>query len=171
MDLLKEKIMQCWNPKFKKVKVWQRWSDSRLKWLKCVLFLTLSIGMSYYQEGCNIDHLTWSKVLIGHPSENPERKPCKTNSKILGWSNLGLVDQVKPFNWDLVFSDPDRSDQSQGLTGSFSQTSLGDRSDWSALTVQTANFWKFDLYPLTLSYECSWFPGYSWASWNIFLTS
>ena len=43
-----------------------------------------SIGMPYYQEGCNIGCLTWSKVLIGHPSENSKRKPCKTNSKILG---------------------------------------------------------------------------------------
>jgi len=44
----------------------------------------LSIGMSYYQEGCNIDYLTRSKVLIDHPSENPERKPLRTNLEILG---------------------------------------------------------------------------------------
>ena len=113
MDLLKEKIMQCWNPKFKKVKVWQRWSDSRFKWLKCVLFLILSICMPYYQEGCNIDHLTWSKVLIGHPSENPERKPCETNSRIFRWSSCDLVDQITLINLGLDFSGLDRSDQSR----------------------------------------------------------
>ena len=42
-------------------------SNSRLKWLNCVLYLILSIGMSYYQEGCNIDYLTRSKVLIDDP--------------------------------------------------------------------------------------------------------
>jgi len=48
------------------------------------LYFILSIGIPYNQEGCNIGSLTWSKVLIGYPSENPEGKPCKTNSKILG---------------------------------------------------------------------------------------
>ena len=112
-----KKIMQCWSPMVDKVKVWQSWSNSRLKWLFCVLYLILSIGMPYYQEGCNIGCLTWSMVLIGHPSENPKRKPCKTNSKLLGWSSLGLVDQVKPFIWGLVFCGLDRFDQFGGVDG------------------------------------------------------
>jgi len=51
--------------------------------MKCVLNLILSIGMPYYQEGCNIDYLTRSKVLIDHPCEDPERKPLRTNIEIL----------------------------------------------------------------------------------------
>ena len=90
----KEKIMQCWNPKFEKIKVWQRWSDSKLKWMKCVSYLILSIGMPYYQEGCNIDYLTRSKILIDNPWEDPERKPLRTNIEILEWSSLDLMDQV-----------------------------------------------------------------------------
>ena len=81
-------------PKIGKVKVWQDWSNSRLKWLSCVLYLILSIGMPYYQEGCNIDYLTWSKVLIDDPWEDPERKPLRTNIEILEWSSLDLMDQV-----------------------------------------------------------------------------
>ena len=96
------------------VKVWQYWSDSRLKWLNCVSYLILSIGMPYYQEGCNIDYLTRSKVLINHPSEDPERKPLRTNLEILGWSSLDLVDQKKSFSCGLGFSDPDLSDRSRG---------------------------------------------------------
>ena len=90
----KEKIMQCWNPKFKKIKVWKIWSDSRLKWMKCVLNLILSIGMPYYQERCNIDYLTRLKVLIDNPLEDPERKPLIANIEILKWSNLDLMDQL-----------------------------------------------------------------------------
>ena len=71
-------VMQCWNPKIEKVKVWQSWSNSSLKWLKCAWYLILSIGMPYYQEGCNIDWLTRSKVLIGHPKwESWEKNPWK----------------------------------------------------------------------------------------------
>ena len=80
------------------VKVWQDWSDSRLKWLNCVSYLILSIGMPYYQEGCNIDYLTRSKVLIDHPSEDPERKPLRTNLEILEWSSVDLMDQVESCN-------------------------------------------------------------------------
>jgi len=76
------------------VKVWQDWSDSKLKWLNCGLYLILSIGMPYYQEGCNIDYLTRSKVLIDDPWEDPERKPLRTNIEILEWSSLDLMDQV-----------------------------------------------------------------------------
>ena len=77
-------LAQVWNCSWKKnamlksqdwqVKVWQDWSDPRLKWLNCVSYLILSIGMPYYQEGLNIDYLTRSKVLIDHPCEDPERK-------------------------------------------------------------------------------------------------
>ena len=71
--------IECCNveiSKLKKIKVWQSRSNSRLKWLKCVWYLILSIGMSYYQEGCNISCLTWSKVLIGHPKwESWEKTP------------------------------------------------------------------------------------------------
>ena len=76
------------------VKVWQDWSDSRLKWLNCVSYLILSIGMPYYQKGCNIDYLTRSKVLIDNPWEDPERKPLRINIEILEWSSLDLIDQV-----------------------------------------------------------------------------
>ena len=110
----KEKIMQCWNPKFEKIKVWQRWSDSRLKWMECVLDLILSICIPYYQEGCNIDYLTRSKVLIGHPSENPERKPLRTNFVLPGWSSVNLVDQVSHLNLGLGSSGPNRSNRSGG---------------------------------------------------------
>ena len=48
----------------------------------CFIF-NLSIGMSYYQDGCNIVYLTRSEVLIDHPSEDPERKPLRTNLEIL----------------------------------------------------------------------------------------
>ena len=75
-----------------------------------VLHFILTIGMSYYQEGYNIDYLTLSKVLIGHPSEKHERKLCKTNSKILGWLSISLVDQVRQLNLGLGSSDPNRSD-------------------------------------------------------------
>ena len=94
----KEKIVQCWNPKFVKIKVWQIWSNLRLKWMKCVLNLILSIGMSYYQEGCNINYLTRSKVLIDNPWENPKRKPLRANIEILVWSSLDLMDQVGSSN-------------------------------------------------------------------------
>ena len=65
--------------------------------------------MSYYQEGYNIDYLTRSKVLTDHPSEDPERKPLRTNLEIFGWSSLDLVDQEESFSSGLGFSDPDRS--------------------------------------------------------------
>ena len=114
MDLLKEKTMQCWNPKVEKIKVWQMWSDSRLKWFKCVLNLILSIGMPYYQEGCNIDYLTRSKVLIDDPCEDPERKPLWTNLETLEWSRHDLMDQVEACKQDLGFSGLDRSYRSGG---------------------------------------------------------
>ena len=61
---------------WRKIKVWQSWSNSRLKWLKCGSYLILSVGTLYYQEGCNIDWLTRSKVLIGHPEwESWEKTP------------------------------------------------------------------------------------------------
>ena len=128
------------------VKVCQDWSDSRLKWLNCVSYLILSIGILYYQEGCNIDYLTRSKLLIGHPSEDPERKYLRTNLEILEWSSLNLMDQVRSLNKGLEYSDPDRSDRSGGATASFSLTGLEDRSDWSSLTVSTASFWVVGIY-------------------------
>ena len=121
------------------VKVWQDWSDSRLKWLNCVSYLILSIGTPYYQERCNIDCLTRSKMLIDHPSEETERKPLRTNLEILGWSSLDLVDQVGYFNRGLEFSDPYRSDRSGGVMAS-------SRPDQSALTALTASFWMVGIY-------------------------
>ena len=56
-----------------------------------------------------IDCLTRSKVLIDHPSEDPERKPLRTNLEILGRSSLDLVDQVGYFSRGLEFSDPNQS--------------------------------------------------------------
>ena len=81
--LLKKKLCNVGIPRSRKSK-YGKAEVIRLKWLNCVLYLILSIGMPYYQEGCNIDYLTRSKVLIGHPSEIPERKPCETNSRIFG---------------------------------------------------------------------------------------
>ena len=72
MDLLKKRECNVEIPRLTKSKYGKTESNSRLKWLNYVLYLILSIGMPYYQEGCNIDYLTRSKVLIGHPSENPE---------------------------------------------------------------------------------------------------
>ena len=65
--------------------------------------------MPYYQEGCNIDCLTRSKMLIGHPSENLGRKPLRTNLVLFGRSSLDLVDQVEPSISGLGFSGPDQS--------------------------------------------------------------
>ena len=128
--------MQCWNPKFEKIKVWQIWSDSRLKWMKCVSYLILSIGMPYYQEGCNIDYLTRSKVLIDNPWEDPERKPLRTNIEILEWSSLDLMDQVESCKqgFGLLWPGPVWPVWGTGLTGQgptaslFKPTGLGDRS-------------------------------------------
>ena len=66
--------------------------------MKCVLNLILSIGMPYYQGGCNIDYLTRSKVLEDNPWEDPKRKPLLTNLEILEWSSVDLMDQVRSFN-------------------------------------------------------------------------
>jgi hypothetical protein len=118
-------LAQVWNCSRKEVAMVksQDWQSQKygktenVSELKCWiidLYFILSIGIPYNQEGCNIGSLTWSKVLIGYPSENPEGKPCKTNSKILGWLILVLVDQMKPFNWGLLFSDLDRFDWSGG---------------------------------------------------------
>ena len=125
--------------------------------------------MSYYQEGCNIDHLTWSKVLIGHPSENPERKPCETNSRIFRWSSCDLVDQITLINLGLDFSGLDQSDRSggpvwpvQGPIASLFEptglTGLGDRSDrsggpvWPVCTDRAmASFWEWGIYTPQLS--------------------
>ena len=84
MDLFKKRecnveISRLTKSKYGKTGVMQSSSG-----LNFVLYLILSIGMSYYQEGCNIDYLTRSKVLIDHPSENPERKSLRTNLEILG---------------------------------------------------------------------------------------
>ena len=59
--------------------------------------------MPYYQGGCNIDDLTRSKVLIGHPSEDTKRKPMRTNLVLLKWSSANLVDQEKHINLVLGF--------------------------------------------------------------------
>ena len=149
--------MQCWNSKVEEVKVWQSWSNSRLKWLKYVWYLILSIGMFYYQEGCNIDCLTRSKVLIDHPCEDPERKPLRTNLEILEWSSLDLVNQVESYSSGSGFSGPDRSGGPvwpvQGPTASlFEQTGLtglGDRSDQFVMTEQQLVFGSGVFIPLS----------------------
>ena len=74
MYFLKKRECNVEIPSLTKSKYGKTESNSRLKWLNYVLYLILSIGMSYYQEGCNIDYLTRSKVLIDHPSKDPERK-------------------------------------------------------------------------------------------------
>ena len=79
MDLLKKRecnveISRLTKSKYGKTGVIQSSSG-----LNFVLYLILRIGLSYYQEGCNIDYLTQSKVLIDHPSENLDRKPLRTN--------------------------------------------------------------------------------------------
>ena len=73
MNLLKKKECNVEIPRLTKSKYGKTESNSKLKWLNCVLYLILSIDMPYYQEGCNINYLTRSKVLIDHPSEDPER--------------------------------------------------------------------------------------------------
>ena len=65
MDLLKERrynveIPRLTKSKYDKTEVIQGSSD-------CGLYLILGIDMPYYQEGCNIDYLTRSKVLIDNP--------------------------------------------------------------------------------------------------------
>ena len=84
MDLLKKRECNVEIPRLTKSKYVKTESNSRLKWLNCVLYLILNISMSYYQEGCNIAYLTRSEVLIDHPSEDPERKPLRTNLEIFG---------------------------------------------------------------------------------------
>ena len=84
MYFLKKRECNVEIPRLTKSKYGKTESNSRLKWLNYVLYLILSIGMSYYQEGCKIDYLTRSKVLIDHPCEDPERKPLRTNLEILG---------------------------------------------------------------------------------------
>ena len=74
MDLLKKRECNVEIPRLTKSNYGKTESNLRLKWLNYVSYLILSIGMPYYQEGCNIDYLTLSKVLIDQPSEDPERK-------------------------------------------------------------------------------------------------
>ena len=81
--LLKKKLCNVGIPRSRKSK-YGKAEVIRLKWLNCVLYLILSIGMPYYQEGCNIDYLIRSKVLIGHPSEDPKREPLRNNLVLLG---------------------------------------------------------------------------------------
>ena len=83
MDLLKKRECNVEIPSLTKSKYGKTESNSRLKWLNCVSYLIFSIGITYYQEGCNIDYLTRSKVLIDHPSEDPERKSLRTNLEIV----------------------------------------------------------------------------------------
>ena len=95
-------------------------SMAKMKWFKtqvdemCFIF-NLEYRYVVYQEGCNIDYLTQSKVLIGHPSKNPERKPLRTNFVLPGWSSVNLVDQVSHLNLGLGSSGPNRSNRSGGL--------------------------------------------------------
>ena len=84
MDLFKKRECNVEIPRLTKSKYGKTESNSRLKWLNYVLYLILSICMPYYQGGCNIDDLTRSKVLIGHPSEDPERKSLRNNLVPLG---------------------------------------------------------------------------------------
>ena len=130
-------LAQVWNCSRKEVAMVksQDWQSQKygktenVSELKCWiidLYFILSIGIPYYQKGCNIDYLTRSKVLIGHPSENPERKPLRTNFVLPGWSSANLGDQVEHLNMGLGFSGPNRSDRSrgpvwpvQGVTASF----------------------------------------------------
>ena len=146
------------------VKVWQDWSDSRLKWLNCVSYLILSIGMPYYQEGCNIDYLTRSKVLIDHPCEDPERKSLRTNLEIHEWSSLDLMNQVGSYKkgFGVLWPWPVR-----GATASFSQTSL------TGLVWQSQRL-VFELWvfiPLGLLLWELLVPCIFLSSWGIFLTS
>ena len=82
MDLLKREDYAMLESQIRENQSIAKMNDSRLKWMKYVLDLILCIGISYYQEGCNIDYFTQSKVLIGHPSENPESKSLRTNLEI-----------------------------------------------------------------------------------------
>jgi hypothetical protein len=149
--------MQCWNPKFEKIKVWQIWSDSRLKWMKYILNLILSISMPYYQVGCNIDHLTRSKVLIDHPCEDPERKPLRTNLEILEWSSVDLMDQVESskqgfgvlWPWPIWGTGLTGLGPMASLFKPTGLTSLGDRSDRSVLTEQQLVFGSGVFIPLS----------------------
>ena len=117
--------------------------------MKCVLDLILSIGMPYYQEGCNIDYLTRSKVLIVNPWEDPERKPLRTNIKILEWSSLGLMDQVgsSKQGFGVLWPWP-----VQGVTASFFNRPV-------CIDRATASFWKWGIYtpqPSPLRVAGSW---------------
>ena len=73
-------------------------SMAKMKWFKTqVDEMCFKFNLEYryvdYQEGCNIDYLTRSKVLIDNPWEDPERKPLRTNLEILEWSSIDLMDQ------------------------------------------------------------------------------
>ena len=82
MDLLKERRYNVEIPRLTKSKYGK--TEVILGSSSLLVFYILSIDMLYYQEGCNIDYLTRSKVLIDHPCEDPERKPLRTNLEILG---------------------------------------------------------------------------------------
>ena len=63
MDVL-DMIAMLKTLKWKFVQSMARLKISKLKWLTRFLSLFLSIGMPYYQQGCNISLMTKLKVLI-----------------------------------------------------------------------------------------------------------
>ena len=155
MDLRKRMFCNVGIPKLKKTKVWQSWRNSRLEWLKCALYLILSIGMPYYQEGCNIDYLTRSKVLIDNSWEDPERKPLRTNIEILEWSSLDLMDQMESCKqgFGLLWPGPVWPVRGQWLV-------YLNRPVWPVYTDRaTASFWDWGIYtpqPSPLRAAGSW---------------
>ena len=128
--------------------------------MKYILNLILSTGMPYYQEGCNIDYLTRSKVLIDHPCEDPERKPLRTNIEILEWSSLDLMDQVGSYKqgfgvlwpwpvWPVRGTDLTGRGPTASLFEPTGLTGLGNRSDRSVLTEQRLVFGSGVFIPLS----------------------
>ena len=136
--------------------------------------------MPYYQEGCNIDYLTRSKVLLVNPWEDPERKPLRTNIEILEWSSIDLMDQVGSskqgfgvlWPW-LVWPVWGTGLTGRGPTASLFEptglTCLGDRSDWSVLTEQRLVFESGVFISLSLLLCGLLVPWHFWASQSHFL--
>ena len=98
MDLLKKEDYAMLDSQVR-----ENQSMAKMKWFKtqvdemCFIF-NLEYRYVVDQEGCNIDYLTRSKVLIDDPWVDPARKPLRTNLEILEWSSVDLMDQVESCN-------------------------------------------------------------------------
>jgi hypothetical protein len=72
---------------------------------------SLCIGISYYEEGCNIGWLTMPKSAHRFTQVRiPERKPYLLIVSNLGWPSFELLHHVRLLVWEVFFSGSHRSD-------------------------------------------------------------